>query len=88
MKTRFMEGILVYTRSIITGKNSLVKEILDITRNEDKGKILNTNKITWKHQLTEYLKEANIKYGELNELSKKTSKKESETRIQKNGRKK
>ena len=75
MKTRFMEGILVYTRSIITGKNSLVKEILDITRNEDKGKILNTNKITWKHQLTEYLKEANIKYGELNELSKKDIKK-------------
>ena len=75
MKTRFIEGILIYTRSIITGNNSLVQEILDITRNEDKGKLQNQRKVTWKHQLTEYLKEANIRYGELKELKKEDIKK-------------
>ena len=78
MKTRFIEGILIYTRSIITGNNSLVQEILDITRNEDKGKLQNQRKVTWKHQLTEYLKEANIRYGELKELKKEDIKKKNQ----------
>merc|ERR1711954_28407 len=85
MKTRFIEGILIYTRSIITEHNSLVQEILGITRNEDKGKLQNQRKVTWKHQLTEYLKEANIRYGELKELKKEDIKKRFKGKIKDDG---
>lgn len=70
MKTRFIEGKLVYLRSIQTGKNNLVQEILDIIRNE-RPKVANPKQITWKHQLNEFLQEVNIKYGEVKTLTKK-----------------
>lgn len=69
MKTRFIEGKLVYTRSIQTGKNSLVQEILYTIRSE--RKTAKQKKITWNNQLNEYLNEVNIRYGEIGTLSKK-----------------
>ena len=69
VKTRFIEGKLVYLRSIQTGKNSLVKEILEKTRNNPKKG--STRQTTWNCQLNHFLQEVNIKFGEIETMSKK-----------------
>ena len=62
MRTRFIESKLVMIKGILVGKNTLTKEILYKTR-EDKG-----NK--WNQQVEEYLKEVNIKFIEINTMTK------------------
>ena len=67
MKTRFIESKLVLIKGILAGKNTLTKEILYKTR-EEKG-----NK--WNQQVDEHLKETNIKFIEIETLTKEEIKK-------------
>ena len=62
MRTRFIESKLVLIKGILTGKNTLTREILHKTR-EEKG-----NK--WNKQLEEYLKEIKMNYMEINTMTK------------------
>merc|ERR1712008_547891 len=55
-------------KSIIEGENNLTKEILNKVRKEGEE-----NK--WNKQITEYLKETNIKYNEIYKLKRKEIKK-------------
>ena len=58
-------------KGILVGKNTLTKEILYKTR-EDKG-----NK--WNQQVEEYLKEVNIKFIEINTMTKEKKKTKKKT---------
>ena len=87
MKARFIQAKLGYLRSMVTGENGLVQEILEKIRNEKpKKRKANKNKkndtelkkpktCTWKSQLIEFLDEINIKYGEIKTMSKEEIKK-------------
>ena len=82
MRARFIQAKLGYLRSMLTGENALVQEILDKIRNDKptkkrqnrtKGKeteITRPRICTWKNQLKEFLEEVNIKYGETRIISK------------------
>ena len=75
-RTRMIEGKLVYLRSIQTGNNQLVQEVLERTRNQlpEKGDSKPRN-ITWNKQLNEFLQEVNMRYGEIKTMKKEEIKK-------------
>ena len=67
MKTRFMETKVLLTKSIIDGSNKLTKQILEETKRQKGSKYNRT--------MNDYLRNLNIKYEDLNELSKENIRK-------------